>query len=148
MPRDKTQNTNLASEFFIASQLFRLGYIVTLTLGHTKEIDIIAIRPNDKKVITIDVKGLKNTTNWPLTPKRKEKNHYFILVAWRNKFDKIDFNPEVFVIPSIEINKVLSKWSGKPDVTCVGYSKIKNSKYKDAWNLLKKINLCPGRQKN
>jgi len=58
----KTQNTNLASEFYVASQLFRQGYVVTVTLGHTKEIDLIVAHP-DGRTITIDMKGLKNTTN-------------------------------------------------------------------------------------
>ncbi len=138
MPQDKIQNTNLASEFFIASQLFRLGYVVTLTLGHTKEVDLIAIRPTGGEAITIDVKGLKNTTNWPLKPKRMSKRHYFILVAWCNKFDNLNFQPEVFIIPSTDIKKLLSKWTGRSNVTCVGYSRIRNSKYKDAWNLLEK----------
>jgi len=58
----KLEDTNLASEFYIASQLHRLGYITVLALGHTKEIDLVAIHP-DGRTATIDVKGLKNTTN-------------------------------------------------------------------------------------
>ena len=47
MENQNTQNTNLAAEFYVASQLFRLGYIVTITLGHTKEIDLIVAHPDD-----------------------------------------------------------------------------------------------------
>ena len=43
MVRNGTINTNLASEFYVASLLFRLGYAVTITLGHTKEIDLIVV---------------------------------------------------------------------------------------------------------
>ena len=130
--RSKNQNTNLASEFYVASKLFRLGY----TLGHTKEIDIVAINPIDGKIITIDVKGLKNKTNWPLIPRKKAKSHYFILVAWCNKFNDPSFQPEIFVVPSTKISKLLTPWSGNPKVLCVGYTKAKNSKYKNAWSLL------------
>ena len=78
-------------------------------------------------------------TNWPLTPKRKEKNHYFILVTWRNKFNNIGSVPEVFIVPSMEIDELLSPWSHSiSDVTCVGYATVRNSKYKDAWDLLNK----------
>lgn len=135
MARDKTQNTNLASEFYVASQLFRLGYVVTVTLGHTKEIDIIVAHP-DGRTITIDVKGLKNTTNWPLKPKLRSEDHFYILVSYRNRFDDLASHPDVFVIPSLEVEKVLHSWSGKPDVTCVNYRDLKDSKYKNGWGLL------------
>ncbi len=135
MARNKTQNTNLASEFYVASQLFRLGYMVTLTLGHTKEIDLIVAHP-DGRTITIDVKGLKDTTNWPLQPKLKSKNHFYVLVSYCNKFDDLHSQPAVFVIPSIKVEDVLSAWSGKPNVTCVAYRDIKDGKHKDAWELL------------
>jgi len=86
-------NTNLASEFYVASQLFRLGYEVTITLGHTKEIDLIVINPTNGKTITIDVKGLKNKSNWPLTPQLKRKDHFYVLVNYCNKFNDLDLNP-------------------------------------------------------
>lgn len=137
MARDKTQNTNLASEFYVASQLFRLGYVVTVTLGHTKEIDLIVAHP-DGRTITIDVKGLKTTTNWPLHPKLKTKEHFYVLLSYLNKFGDLNTHPDVFVIPSLalEVEKLLHRWSGKPNVTCVEYRELKNSKYKNAWNLL------------
>jgi hypothetical protein len=128
-------NTNLASEFYVASQLFRLGYTVTITLGNAKEIDIIACK--NGKIVTIDVKGLKNTTNWPLNPKRIKPDHFYVLVTYKNNFGDIETHPEVFVIPSGEIKRVLGSWSGRPDIKAVGYNKIRTSKYLNAWNLLK-----------
>ena len=135
MARGKIQNTNLASEFFVASQLFRLGYMVTLTLGHTKEIDLIVTHPKGR-VVTIDVKGLKNTTNWPLKPKLKKRDHFYVLVCYRNEFSNLHSQPDVFVVPSLEIKKVLSPWSGSRDMTGVSYRRIKKKNYKDGWHLL------------
>ena len=135
MVNQNNQNTNLAAEFYVASQLFRLGYIVTITLGHTKEIDLIVAHP-DGRTCTIDVKGLKNTTNWPLNPKLKKKNHFFVLVSYLNKFNQVEIVPDIFVVPSLHVDQLLTKWTGRPDVTCVGYGKMKKSKFKDAWNLL------------
>ncbi len=43
--RDRGQTSNLATELLVASQLMRQGFTVTLTLGQTKEIDLIAISP-------------------------------------------------------------------------------------------------------
>ncbi len=131
-------NTNLAAEFFVASLLHRLGHNVTITLGHTKEIDLIISCPNGRN-ITIDVKGLKNKTNWPINPKYKNKNHYYVFVCYLDKIDKLEVTPEIFVVPSLQIGKVLSKWSKttKVNVLAVDYKRIKNTVYKDAWRLIK-----------
>jgi len=111
---------------------------VTLTLGNTKEIDLIVT--DGTKVLTIDVKGLKNMTNWPLTLiAEPRQNHFFVLVAWKNKFEKIgdiDSVPDVYIIPATKIREVLTPWAGRPNVTCVAYRNIKNSEYKNAWKSL------------
>ena len=138
MPKSKKRksgDTNLASEFYIASQLYRLGYVAAITLGHTKEIDLLVAHPNGK-IITIDVKDLKDATNWSLQPKLKNKDHFYILVNYKNKLGDLSFHPEVFVIPSLEVDNLLSSWTGKPKVTCIEYKDVKNSRYKDAWELL------------
>ncbi len=61
----KPYNTNLASEYYVLSTLYRLGFDAYITLGNKKSIDII-LNLNDKKQITIDVKGLQGTTLFPL----------------------------------------------------------------------------------
>lgn len=55
MPRVE-QRSNLAAEFHVASCLLRLGYLLSLTLGNTKEIDLRAHHP-DGWTATIDAKG-------------------------------------------------------------------------------------------
>jgi len=135
MPRNRSQNTNLASEFLVASQLFRLGFNVTITLGHTKEIDLIVAHP-DGRTITIDVKGLKNKTNWPLKPKLISRNHFFVLVSYLNKFGDINCQPDVFIVPSTRIRSVLGPWSGRPDVSAVAYRHVRNTRFRNAWQLL------------
>jgi hypothetical protein len=119
----------------VASQLFRLGYLVTITLGNTKEVDLMVAHP-DGRTISIDVKGLKNKTNWPLKPKLIKKTHFYVLVSYLNGFNDLSIQPEIFIVPSIDVKKALSTWSGNRNVTAVGYRTVKNSKYKDAWHLL------------
>ena len=127
-----------ASIHFVASQLFRLGYKVDIISRDKREIDLSVFDPNNpkKKVVTIKVKGLKNKTNWPLEPKLLCDTHYFALVGYNNEFHNLSIMPEVFIIPSMEINHILSKWSGRPEMTCINYRNIKNSNYKEAWHLL------------
>lgn len=135
MKTGETYMAGLASEFFVAAQLLRQGYSVSLTLGNTKEVDLAA-HDRDGNTVTIDVKGLKNTTNWPLVPRRKDPRHFYVLVAYHNRFLDLSFPPEIYVVPSMDIEKLLDKWAGRPDQTCVSYSRIKKSDYRDAWHLL------------
>ena len=114
----------------------RLGNIVTLTLGQTKEIDLFVETPRGREV-TVDVKGLKNTTNWPITVKRVRGSNFYVLVTYLNKFEDPNQSPEVFVIPSGLIGKYLGRWSGTgSDQTAVDYSRVKGTRYKDAWHLI------------
>ena len=127
--------TNLAAEFFVASQLFRLGHTVTITLGNTKQVDLVVTHV-DGRTVTIDTKGLKNTTNWPLTPKLIRDTHFYVLVSFRNRFSSLAQAPDVFVIPSTELHTVLEPWSNHPHVTCVDYYTVRKAAFKDAWHLL------------
>jgi hypothetical protein len=127
-------STNLAAEFFVASQLFRLGYTVTLTLGNTKEVDLVVTHP-DGRTATIDTKGLKNKTNWPLKAKLIRDTHFFVLVSFRDRFSSLADAPDVFVIPSTQLHTVLAKWAGH-EQTCVDYYTVRKKNFKDAWHLL------------
>ena len=135
MARDRTQNSEILHRIPRRLPVFWLGYTTTVTLGHTKEIDLIVAHP-DGWTVTIDVKGLKNKTNWPLAPKLISKNHFYVLVTYLNKFENVSSDPEVFVIPSTRVKSLLSRWSGRPDITAVAYSRVRGSKHKDAWSVL------------
>ncbi len=106
-PRARARiSSNLASEYYVASLLFRLGYEASITLGKTKEIDLLVYDPETQKQITIDVKGLKNTTNWVMPRKLSERDdHFFVLVTFKNRFDDLDTIPEVYTIPSRKVTK-------------------------------------------
>jgi len=88
MSSSHRSSSNLAAEFYVASLLYRMGYTATLTLGHTKEIDIMVYDESAKRTVTIDVKGLKNTTNWVMPSERKlsvRPTHFYALVTFKNK---------------------------------------------------------------
>lgn len=83
---DSVKDANLISEFYIASCLMRLGLTCTITLGHTKEIDLI-VADSRGNTVTVDVKGLKNLTNWPLTDPVKRRSHFYIFGTFRNEIE-------------------------------------------------------------
>ena len=120
------QSSNLAAEYYVASLLFRLGYVATVTFGNTKEIDLMVFDPETKKQITIDVKGLKNTTDWIMPKKPSERpNHFYVLVTFKNKFSDIEETPEVYTLPSKQVKKLWVGWIGREEVKAIKYSDLR-----------------------
>ena len=106
--------------------------MVTVTFGNTKEIDLIVLDPQTKKTVTLDVKGLKNTTNW-IMPKNlsQRPNHFFVLVTFKNKFDDFECTPEVYTLPSEQVTKYWVNWVRREDVKAIKYSDMReNLKFK------------------
>lgn len=64
--RSNAGNTHLAGEFFVAAELAKRGYSVSLTMGNAKAVDLFAERGG--KAICIQVKALAHRRNvgWPL----------------------------------------------------------------------------------
>lgn len=144
------EDANLASEFYVASQLFRLelprlGKVATITLGQAKQIDLVVTDPRKPgRTVTIDLKGLKRKDNWPigeLSSILRRRDHFYVLISYLDRFSELGVQPDAFIIPSMmkgipSIERIVSPWSGRPDLKCVGYRTVKGSKYENAWHLL------------
>lgn len=105
---EKHENTNLAAEFYVLSMLYRKGLDASLTLGNKKSIDIRIFKKN--KVISIDVKGIKEkSSGFPFENVRLiNKNHFFVFVSFKDISNHLE-KPEIYIVPSIEINKDFSE---------------------------------------
>ncbi len=109
---EKRQNTNLASEYYVLSMLYRIGANAYLTLGNKKAVDIIIDQKD--QLLTIDVKGLKGTTGFPVDNwDKKEKNHFLVFVSFLNKIDDPQIVPETYIVPSLDIDKSFRELDGK-----------------------------------
>src|SRR5687767_2494612 len=96
-------NTNLASEFYVMSVLYRLGLDANLTLGNKKAVDIVVVHaPGD--TITIDVKAVAGRVDWLVGsaggPPRKR--HFVVLLAYDGKFEEVAELPKAWVLPHEE----------------------------------------------
>ena len=128
-------NTNLAAEFFVLSMLHRKGITANLTLGNRKEVDIVVEKATGE-LITIDVKGIAGTTSWPIDRfAGGRKGHFLIFVSFKGKIGDETVIPEVYVIPSPVVSRILYK--GRTGRQFVELRKLRKSgKYKDCWELL------------
>lgn len=120
--------TNMASEFWFFSQLYRLGYTAYITLGNTKSVDI-AVELRDKKLLTFDVKGKEsfNRGTYPYLPTHDKLNekgiynnsHYFVFVDLRipstpgTKEIKLDHDPDCYIISATDLDIVAIPWKTK-----------------------------------
>jgi hypothetical protein len=99
------QNTNLASEYYILSMLYRIGSNAHLTLGNKKSVDIVV--DNGSELITIDVKGLKGTTSFPVDNCKKYlKSHFIIFISFLNRMPDPNIIPEIYIVPSLDLEKL------------------------------------------
>ncbi|MBL7884891.1 MAG: hypothetical protein JNL69_12535 [Bacteroidia bacterium] len=132
----KSERTNLASEFYVLATLHRLELEPLLTLGNKKSVDIVL--QDNKRTFTIDVKGMASKTCWLLGMNKPEiiPNHFYVLVTYLNKIGDISIRPESYVLTSKEIRR-FAKQTKKGYV--IDYSKMrdKGSKYKENWRVLK-----------
>ena len=133
----KKYNTNLASEYLVLSQLHRLGIDAYLTLGNKKSVDILI--ETQKRTISLDVKGIAGSTNWPLDNFKKEhKNHYIVLVSYISKIENLQILPEIYIVPSIKIEDFFYiNPKGNRKVVKLSEMRSNGKKYRDNWNQLK-----------
>ena len=113
-----TNQTALAGEFFVLAQLSMRGYIGTLTLGHTKGVDILVFSQNSGKLFQLEVKTTKkgpfNTKifgrnyQWTMDEKHETliaKNLFYRFVS----LNKAEEMPRFFVVPSKVVAEYVTK---------------------------------------
>ena len=135
----KVYQTAMAAEFFVMSALYRLGLDASLTLGNRKRVDILVERPG-KPPITIDVKGLRDRTEWLLGgwERMDDDSHFLIFVSFESGFGDLGKTPTCFVVPQSRVAQFAKEFrSGKSTFYGVAYGRIRDSEYLNAWHLIK-----------
>lgn len=136
-------DTNMASEFFVLSTLHRLGKNALLTLGNKKAVDILV--EIDGKVLTIDVKGIKDKTSFPIDNLDLAlENHFVVFVSYLGQIANPTFAPEIHVIPTGELLKPRPELNGNTLIykSPGGLLRVQLGRlrkigiFQDAWNLL------------
>lgn len=127
-------NTGIAAEYFVLSQLFRLGIEAYVSLGNKKAIDIRLVG-SDGMARSIDVKAVRGYSNLPVNNISKTRDHFIVCVFYNNRFEELKVLPEVFVIPSLEIDECLSYFG---DQVRIQKGSIP-AKHKDNWSVLQQI---------
>ncbi len=124
-------NTHIAGEMFVAAELAKRGYNVSLTMGNAKAVDLFAER--DGRSICVQVKAISHKRNvgWPLPfDKRKIIDHVvFVCVVLNDVGEQCTY----YVLPPDEVRQ-RGKWyetSGRA-ILNVGAAKD----FEAAWHLI------------
>ncbi len=130
--------TNLASEFYVLSILYRLGHDASLTLGNRKAVDIAVILA-EGRAITIDVKAVAAKMDWLFgnSPYHAASSHFVVLVSYEGMFAGIQTLPRVWVVPSGELQPFV-KTSGNKKTQFVPRKWFLEGgeRFENAWHLL------------
>ena len=135
----RAYNTNLASEFYVMSVLYRLGLDAYLALGNKKAIDIVVVRaPGD--TITIDVKAVAGRDDWPAgngagSPRER---HFVVLLSYDGKFPQVAALPRAWVLPHKEYLGLVKPGKAPSAPRFVSRSHMSKMEHRrDAWDLLR-----------
>ncbi len=127
--------TGIAGEFYVAGELSRLGFNVTLTFGNTKAIDLLVQKNNS--VYSIQVKSIQSSRSicWNIDKTKVFSDHYYVLVNLH--VDNPERKPDFFVLTGTEV-LILFKNTPKEGEkrTYLDYLKLLESpQYKDRWDV-------------
>lgn len=129
-------NTNLAAEFHVLSTLHRIGMEAMLTLGNKKSVDIIVVR-NPSTILSIDVKGLAGKSGWPVDNLRVARpDHFLALVCYAGRIDDPAFAPEVWIVPSEQLEALTYQAPGGRRVVQRHAMMTHGASFRNAWQLL------------
>ena len=126
--------TGKASEYYVAGELSRLGYNVSITFGNTKSVDLLVEK--DDCTIAIQVKGIqsKKSICWNLDKTKVKPNILYILVNLH--VNDIANKPEFFILTAEEVITLFTNTIKKGDSrTYLTYNMVKNdNSFKNNWN--------------
>lgn len=139
--RNKGYYTQWATQFYVAAELTRRGYLVSLTLGTAPDTDLLVVSPSGKH-FKVDVKGLRRLNWWILGRPEPQKDLFYVLVYVP---DDVQQPPKFFVMicreAEDEIEKHIEelKLKGR-EVTELeyGFSWKTAFKYENQWDKLPK----------
>ena len=129
--RANTFDTGVAAEYFVLSQIYRLGLEAYISQGNKKAIDIRVIQENGNP-ISVDVKAVRGYSSLVVNNIKTHEYHYIVFVIYNNKFEDVLTQPEVFIVPSLEVTSITQNFKEEKRVM-----KGSLEKYLNNWSVLR-----------
>jgi hypothetical protein len=128
------QLTGISGELFVAAELAKRNFQVSLTFGNAKGIDLFATNQITEEVFEVEVKTLRKKPNcFTLNTKRLKPKKVFIFVYLNQK----GISPDFFIVKGVELLKDIKHFYGS---SCGSTRETVNhgplQKYKNCWDKL------------
>jgi len=124
-------NTGIAAEYFVLSQLYRLGLEAYISQGNKKAIDIRVIQENGNP-ISLDVKAVRGYSSLVVNNVEVKRNHYVVFVIYNDKFEDVSTIPEVYIVPSKKVPSITSHFKEEKRVMKGALTEFQNQ-----WDVLR-----------
>ena len=123
-------STGLSGEYFVAAELYRRGWLVGMTIGNAKSVDLYAEKYDRK--IAVQVKAIYKKANigWTLMKDKVKEGCFYILVNLNG--DKMTL-PHYYVLTSQELVQKIKQYSTRG---IVNLSEVNSPDFRDRWNKL------------
>ncbi|MBN1393678.1 MAG: hypothetical protein JW959_01415 [Pirellulales bacterium] len=129
-----TQKSGLAGEFFVAAELFKRNFQVSLTLGNAKSIDLFALSDRENKTYKIQVKTLRKPNCFPMQIQNVIQDHYYVFVLLNSPDKPVEY----FMLSGKEIianeKTLYCNGNGREPRVAVKMGPLR-ARYKDRWDL-------------
>ena len=130
----ENQLTGISGEFFVAAELAKRNFQVSLTLGNAKGIDLYATNQLTDKIFEIEVKTLRKKPNcFTLNTKRLKLNKIFMFVYLNEQ----GTSPDFYIVTGEELLSDTKSFYGASLGTSretVNHGPLR--KHKDSWEKL------------
>ena len=101
-------------------------------MGNRKKTDIRVIDPDTSKASSIDVKAVKGYSSLIINNIKPSSDHFIVFVTFNEKLDDPVYMPDIFVVPSLEVESITSYFKEEKRVM-----KSKLDIYKNRWDYLR-----------
>jgi hypothetical protein len=136
--QSRKYQTQWASQFYVAAELTRRGYLVSLTLGNAPVADLLVVSP-ERYHFMVDVKGQSTRNFWLIQRREPREDLYFVLVYLPRDKEP----PRFFVLRSTELmnrreeyRKHIESTGGKYKDEMGGINWTTAFEYEDRWDIL------------
>lgn len=122
-------STHLAGEYFVAAELYRLGYSVGMTIGNAKAIDILLEK--NGRMIPVQVKAIrdKKSIGWPMMEDKVRNDVIYVFVLLNQPGSK----PDYFVATGEETRLKVKQFATRG---IISIASLKTTDYQERWDKL------------
>jgi hypothetical protein len=89
--RSDSQKSGLAGEFFVAAELLKRDYQVSVTFGNAKSVDLFVLNERTNRTMIVQVKALRAKNYFAIEPYHIKPELIYVFVLLHQPDDPVEF---------------------------------------------------------